>query len=204
MAQFEAGNNPADHTVREVLDYLTGGSEIPPGEYDRIMTSEREGQDGKPGKGRVGILSGSGQEEEVAASNDEAMVKPDGSPAAGPNEAATGQDSPADQAKTVDDPHASGDEGLTAEQYPDDAPASLGPDMPQSEAEQAAHEQAAHDATVANLSREEYNALPADVREGAPPVRSKPFTPEEALAEAHRRTNRWARPNTPTQTTSLS
>lgn len=193
MSQFEAGNNPADHTVREVMDYLTGPQEIPSGEYDRIMTAEREG------KARVGILSGSGQEE-VAASNDEPMEQPDGSPAAGPNEAATGQYSPADNAKEVDDPQASGDAGLTAEQYPDDAPASLGPDMPQSQAEQDAH-----DSTVLSLSREEYNALPADVREGATPVRSTPFTPAEALAEAHRRATRWSRPRSgTTQTTDLS
>jgi hypothetical protein len=191
MAQFKAGNNPADHTVAEVMEYMTSSQEMPDGEYDRIVTAERDG------KARVGILSGSGLDE-VAESNGDQMEQPDGTPAAGPNEAATGQYSPADNAKEVDDPQASGDAGVTAEPYRDEAPASLGPDMPQSQAEQDAH-----DATIANLSREEYNALPADVREGAPPVRSKPFTAAEALAEAHRRTTRWSRPRS-TQTTDLS
>lgn len=184
MAKFAAGNDPADHTVAEVVEYLNG-DEVTGDEHERIVAAEREG------KNRVGIMSGSGVDtptEPTGSGDGGEMVKPDGSPAAGPNEAATGQESPADQAKTVDDPHASGDEGVTAEQYGDDAPASLGPDMPQSDAEQEAHDQ-----TVANLSREEYNALPADRREGAEPVREKPYTAEEALKVAVERAHRMNR-----------
>jgi len=128
MAKFEAGNDPANHTVAEVVEYLTG-NDATPDEYDRVMQAEREG------KNRVGIISGSGTES-VAP-----LETPTGEPAAGPNEAATGQESPADQAKTSSDPNASGDSGVTADQYPDEAPAALGPDMPQSEAEADAHAQ---------------------------------------------------------------
>jgi hypothetical protein len=176
---FEAGSDPADFTNDQVVAFLKS-DDVTGDEYDRVMQAERDG------RGRVGILnlSGDADPETVA----EPMSKPDGTPAAGPNEAATGQDSPADQAKTVDDPHASGDEGLTAERYPDDAPASLGPDMPQTDAGQEAH-----DATVAALSREARNALPADVREGATPVRSTPYTPAEALKAAADKASGWAR-----------
>jgi hypothetical protein len=184
---FEAGNDPADFTNDQVVAFLKS-DDVTGDEYDRVMQAERDG------RGRVGILNLSGDDpaevvaEPDSSGDDGEMVKPDGTPAAGPNEAATGQDSPADQAKTVDDPHASGDEGLTAERYPDDAPASLGPDMPQTDAEQEAH-----DATVAALSREARNALPADVREGATPVRSTPYTPAEALKAAADKASGWAR-----------
>lgn len=181
MAKFESGNDPAEHTVPEVVDFLKG-DEVTGDEYDRVIEAER----GRDGGGRVGIMSLGDR----AAADAEPMQAPDGSDAAGPNEAATGQPSPADEAKTVDDPHASGDEGLTADQYPDDAPASLGPDMPQTDAEQDAH-----DETVRNLSKAEYNALPADRREGAVPVREKPFTPAEALQAASDRVKGWARPD---------
>lgn len=125
MAKFQAGDDPADHTNAEVVEFLTG-NDCTPDEYDRVMQAEREG------KNRVGILSGSGAEDPAPAAG--AVEDP-----AGPNEAATGQESPADQAKTVDDPQASGDAGVTADQYPDEAPSALGPDMPQSKAEEDAH-----------------------------------------------------------------
>lgn len=177
MAQFVAGNDPAEHTNQEVTDYLKS-DDCTPDEYERVMEAERSGRN------RVGILNLTGEEAPAEA---EPMSKPDGTEAAGPNEAATGQDSPADQAKTVDDPQASGDEGVTAEQYPDDAPASLGPDMPQTDAEQEAH-----DATIAALSKAEYNALPADRREGSEPVRATPYTPAEALKAAAEKSRSWA------------
>lgn len=100
--------------------------------------------------------------------------------ASGPNEAATGQDSPADDAKTVADPQASGDAGTTAGEYGEDAPASLGPDMPQSDAEQAAH-----DATVSTLEA----AADADVSADTPQVER--YTPEEALKVAVERAQAW-------------
>lgn len=181
--RFEAGNDPKDHTVAEVVEYLTG-DDVTGDEHERIVQAEREGRN------RVGIMSGSGIEaadEPTGSGDGGVMAAPDGSEAAGPNEAATGEPSPADEAKTTSDPHASGDEGLTAERYGDDAPASLGPDMPQTQAEQDAH-----DATVAALSREEYNSLPADRREGAAPVRSTPYTPAEALKAAAEKTRAWA------------
>lgn len=133
MAKFEAGNNPADHNVAEVVEYLKG-DDVTGDEYDRVLQAERE----REGGGRVGILNLSGSET--------AAPEPDSPPAdaevtepAGPNEAATGEFSPADHAKDVDDPQASGDAGVTADQYPDEAPAALGPDMPQSQAEAEAH-----------------------------------------------------------------
>jgi len=177
MAKFEAGNDPANHTVAEVAEFLKS-DEITGDEYDRVVEAERQG------KNRVGIMNGTGVEDATAVA--EPMQAPDGSEAAGPNEAATGQPSPADQAKTVDDPQASGDAGLTADQYPEDAPPSLGPDMPQSDAEQDAH-----DATVANLTGPQKNALPVDAREGGYPARR--YTPEEALKEAVSRSTQWSR-----------
>lgn len=101
--------------------------------------------------------------------------------ASGPNEAATGQDSPADDAKTVSDPQASGDAGLTAGEYGEDAPASLGPDMPQSDAEQAAH-----DATTATLEAAEATSGVPD----AAPAEER-YTPEEALRVAVQRAQAW-------------
>lgn len=165
MAKFEAGGNPADHTVAEVNEFLKG-DEVTGDEYDRVMAAEREGRN------RIGIMSGSGVEAEAAP------VAPDGSEAAGPNEAATGQESPADEAKTVDDPQASGDAGTPADQYPDDAPAALGPEKPQSEAEAAAHA-----ATLAASEAAEVSSLVGD----AEPVRETQ-TPAEALQEAVNRT----------------
>lgn len=107
--------------------------------------------------------------------------------AAGPNEAATGQDSPADDAKTVSDPQASGDAGTTAGEYGEDAPASLGPDMPQSDAEQAAH-----DATAAQLeAAEATGGVPAEPVAG---TADKPYTPEEALRVAVERAQAWKTP----------
>jgi hypothetical protein len=129
MSAFLTGDDPADHTNAEVVEFLKG-DDCTPDEYERVMAAERGNRN------RTGIMNLTGSEEPAAV---EAMTKPDGSEAAGPNEAATGQESPADQAKTVDDPQASGDAGVTAEQYPDDAPSALGPDMPQSLAEEAAH-----------------------------------------------------------------
>lgn len=178
MAKFEAGNDPANHTVAEVAEFLKS-DEITGDEYDRVVEAERQG------KNRVGIMNGTGVEEAPAA-DQEPMKAPDGSDAAGPNEAATGQQSPADEAKTVNDPHASGDAGETADQYPDDAPASLGPEKPQSTPEQDAH-----DATVSTLTGPQRNALPVDAREGGYPARR--FTPEEALKEAVARSTAWSR-----------
>lgn len=166
MAKFEAGNDPADHTVAEVVEFLKS-DDVTGDEYDRVVQAEREGRN------RVGIMSGSGVEETAA----EPIADP-----AGPNEAATGEYSPADRAKTVDDPQASGDAGVTAEQYPDDAPASLGPDMPQS-----APEEAAHEATVADLTRAERGAKPVDYTDGE----VQRFTPDEALRHAQNRATEW-------------
>lgn len=95
---------------------------------------------------------------------------------AGPNEAATGQESPADQAKTVDDPQASGDAGTTAEPYGDDAPSALGPEQPQSAAEQAAHDQTAAEAEAAQYG------TPILDDEGREVGRR--YTPEEAAKAA--------------------
>lgn len=136
MAKFETGHNPADHTVPEVVEFLKG-DEATPDEYDRVMQAERE----RDGGGRLGILNMSGSDAVTAPADGDGdeLVTPAGEPAAGPNEAATGQESPADQAKTVADPQASGDAGLTAEPYADEAPASLGPEQPQTQAEAEAH-----------------------------------------------------------------
>ncbi|HEY9416204.1 MAG TPA: hypothetical protein VIQ30_15700 [Pseudonocardia sp.] len=153
MAKFKAGNDPADHTVSEVVEYLKS-DDATPDEYDRVMTAERD----RSGGGRLGILNLSGAE----SATDDQMVTPSGEPAAGPNEAATGQESPADQAKTSADPQASGDAGVTAEQYPDEAPASLGPDMPQSEAEADAHAQTLATQAAATQTPEQARALAAE------------------------------------------
>lgn len=163
MGKFEAGHDPADHTVAEVNEFLKG-DEVTGDEYDRVVASEREG------KNRIGIISGSGQE-------DPAPVAPAEDAPAGPNEDATGQESPADEAKTVDDPQASGDAGTTAEQYPHDAPAALGPEMPQSEAEEAAHA-----ATLAaQQAAEQADVNPLQMQ---PAARQETQTPAEALALA--------------------
>lgn len=148
MAKFEAGADPANHTNAEVVEFLTG-NDCTPDEYDRVMTAEREGRN------RVGILNGSGAEEASASET------------AGPNEAATGQESPADQASDVADPQASGDAGTTAEPYPGEAPAALGPEKPQSEAEELAHAQ-----TIANQA-------------------AATQTPAEALAKAAELSQQW-------------
>jgi hypothetical protein len=102
--------------------------------------------------------------------------------AAGPNEAATGQESPADQAKTVNDPQASGDAATTAAEYGEDAPASLGPEQPQSAAEQAAH-----DATAATLEAAEASDVTTETSE-------ERYTPEEALRVAADRARLLGRP----------
>lgn len=167
MGQFTAGDNPADHTVREVVEYLKS-DDATPDEYERVMAAERE----RDGGGRAGIISMSGTEDAAPAAG--AVTDP-----AGPNEAATGQESPADRAKDVDDPQASGDAGTTAEQYPADAPASLGPDMPQSQAEADAHAATLAAAAVAEVS---------DVN------RPKTQTPEEALKLAGELAQRWKTP----------
>lgn len=160
MGKFQAGDNPADHTNAEVVEFLTG-DECTPDEYDRVMEAERSGRN------RVGILNGTGADEP-------APVAPDEDAPAGPNEAATGQESPADRAKTVDDPQASGDAGTTAEPYPDDAPASLGPEQPQSEAEEAAHA-----ATLAALDAAEASSVnPLQMQPAAP---QETQTPADAL-----------------------
>lgn len=163
MGKFETGNDPANHTVAEVNEFLKG-DEVTGDEYDRVVTAEREG------KNRIGIISGSGQE-------DAAPVAPAEGDAAGPNEAATGQESPADEAKTVDDPQASGDAGTTAEPYPDDAPAALGPEQPQSAAEEAAHAATLASAKAAEVS--DVNPLRMQ-----PAAAQKTQTPAEALALA--------------------
>lgn len=134
MAKFETGHNPVDHTVPEVVEFLKG-DEATPDEYDRVMQAERE----REGGGRLGILNLTGSDSPAPDAGDADLTMPSGEPAAGPNEAATGQDSPADQAKTVADPQASGDAGVTAEPYADEAPASLGPEQPQTQAEAEAH-----------------------------------------------------------------
>lgn len=171
MSKFEVGNDPADHTVAEVTEFLKG-DEVTSDEYDRVIAAERAG------KGRSGIISGSGQEV-TGDGNGEALPPVDD--AAGPNERATGQQSPADEAKTVDDPDASGDAGVTADQYPDDAPSQLGPDMPQSAAEEAAHA-----ATLAAADAAEVSSIPAD--DGDKPATQ---TPEEALKLAVERSTAW-------------
>ena len=158
MAKFKAGDNPADFKVGEVVEFLKG-DEATPDEYDRVMAAERERDNG----GRVGILNLSGVEDTAPAPTDEALTKPDGSEAAGPNEAATGQESPADQASTSSDPQASGDEALTAEQYPDEAPAQLGPEMPQSEAEKDAHAQSLAAHAAATQTPDQARALAAQL-----------------------------------------
>lgn len=122
--------------------------------------------------------------EQLAKHDDNAdPVTPASGEAAGPNEAATGQLSPADRAKTVDDPDASGDAAVTAEPYPDGAPAQLGPEQPQSEAEAAAHAASAAAAEVA-----------AEL-DGAPESLTSPeetrYTPEEALRKASNDAKQW-------------
>jgi hypothetical protein len=171
MAKFEAGNNPADHTVAEVNEFLRG-DEVTGDEHDRVMQAEREGRN------RIGIMSGSGQEEPAPIAP-EAPVED----AAGPNEAATGQESPADQASTVDDPAASGDAGTTAEPYPDDAPASLGPEKPQSAAEEAAHAATLASLEAAELGQPVYDDNGNEV--------GRKYTPEEALQAATQRARAW-------------
>lgn len=166
MSKFEAGNDPANHTVAEVTEFLKG-DEVTGDEYDRVISAERGNRN------RVGIISGSGQESPA-----EPVTQDD---AAGPNERATGQQSPADEAKTVDDPDASGDAGVTADQYPDDAPSQMGPDMPQSAAEEAAHA-----ATLAAADAAEVSSIPAD--DGDKPATQ---TPEEALKLAVERSTAW-------------
>lgn len=175
MAKFEVGNNPADHTVAEVNEFLKG-DEVTGDEYDRVVQAERDG------KNRIGIISGSGQE-------DAAPVAPAEGEAAGPNEAATGQYSPADRAKTVDDPQASGDAGTTAEPYSDDAPASLGPEQPQSAAEEAAHA-----ATVAALDAANASDVSANPLQMKPAAAQETQTPAEALALAVERSKMLGRP----------
>lgn len=171
MSKFEAGNDPAKHTVAEVVEFLNG-DDVTGDEYERVMAAEREN------RARPGIISLSGQEtaEAEPVSGDEA---------AGPNERATGQQSPADEAKTVDDPNASGDAGLTAEPYPDEAPADLGPEMPQSAAEEAAHA-----ATTATMEAAQATSVlnDSDAEQVAP---RKTQTPEEALNLAVERSNAW-------------
>lgn len=166
--RFQAGDNPNDFTVSQVVAFLKS-DDVTGDEYDRVVQAEREGQ------GRVGIINLSGTENSA----------PDGSEAAGPNEAATGQFSPADHAKTVDDPAASGDAGLTADQYSDEAPASLGPDKPQSQPEEDAH--AATVAALPAMSKAERAAKPVDYTDGE----IQHFTPEEALREASRKAAEW-------------
>jgi hypothetical protein len=111
--------------------------------------------------------------------------KPDGSDAAGPNEAATGAFSPADEASVSPDPNASGDAGQTAEPYPVDAPAVLGPEQPQSKAEADAHA-----ATLAGLDSAELGAAPIDTRvsDGTGEER---YSPAEALRVAQSRSQAW-------------
>ena len=174
MAEFVAGNDPADHTVTEVNEFLRNGDPTAD-EYERVIESERAG------RGRVGIISGSGAEA------DPFPAAVDGEGPAGPNERATGQVSPADRAKTVDDPNASGDAALTAEPYPDDAPASLGPEQPQSKAEADAHA-----ATVANLeAAESSSVVESEVLDENKP---KTQTPAEALQLAIDKTKGYRRP----------
>lgn len=160
MAKFKAGDDPADFTAPEVVEFLKG-DEATPDEYDRVMEAERGN------RGRVGILNLSGGATQSGDEADGELTTPAGEPAAGPNEAATGQESPADEAKTVSDPQASGDAGLTAEPYPDEAPASLGPEQPQTQAEAEAH--ALTIATQAAATQ----------------------TPEEALAKAAELSKQW-------------
>lgn len=57
MAEFVAGNDPAEHTVAEVTAFLKG-DDVTGDEYDRVMAAERE----REGGGRVGIISLSGVE----------------------------------------------------------------------------------------------------------------------------------------------
>lgn len=171
MSKFVTGNDPADHTNAEVVDFLNG-EDVTPDEYERVLEAERGN------RARVGILNLSGSDEPAA----DPVTDP-----AGPNEAATGQESPADEAKTVDDPQASGDAGVTAEQYPDDAPSALGPDMPQSQAEADAH--------AATLAQQELAAA-EDVNNAAEDGEDRPATqtPAEALSLAIRNTAGYRRP----------
>lgn len=176
MSKFEAGGNPADHTVAEVTEFLKG-DEVTGDEYDRVMAAERA----REGGGRVGILNLSGQEVTGDGSG-EALPAASASEPAGPNEAATGQESPADEAKTVDDPEASGDAAVTAEPYPDDAPAQLGPEQPQSAAEEAAHA-----ATLAAADAAQASDVNANPLQAQPAAKQKTQTPEQALALAVQR-----------------
>jgi hypothetical protein len=73
MAKFEAGNDPAEHTVSEVVEFLKG-EDATPDEYDRVMQAERE----REGGGRLGIINLSGTEP------DPAPVAPDETPEAPP------------------------------------------------------------------------------------------------------------------------
>lgn len=155
MAKFKAGDDPADFTAPEVVEFLKG-EDATPDEYDRVMEAERGN------RGRVGILNLSGAAT-APNSDDDELVTPAGEPAAGPNEAATGQESPADQAKTVSDPQASGDAGLTASEYPEEAPASLGPEQPQTQAEAEAHAQTIATQGAATQTPEQALALAAEL-----------------------------------------
>lgn len=171
MGKFETGNDPADHTNREVVDFLTG-DEATPDEYERVLAAERGN------RARVGILNLTGTE-------DSAPVAPAEGDPAGPNEAATGQESPADEAKTVDDPQASGDEAVTADLYPDDAPAALGPEKPQSKAEADAHA-----ATLAAQVAAEDVSYVEPLAEDRPATQ----TADQALARAIELTKGYRRP----------
>lgn len=177
MAQFETGNDPADHTNAEVVDFLTG-NDATPDEYERVMQAERDG------RGRVGILNLTGAPEGADVPAAEA------SEPAGPNEDATGQESPADQAKTVDDPDASGDAAVTAEPYPDEAPPQLGPEQPQSAAEEAAHAASLAAADAAQAS----DVNVAQSIQAQPAAKQATQTPEQALALAVERSNLLNRP----------
>lgn len=162
MATFEIGNDPAEHTNQEVVDFLKG-DECTPDEYERVMGAEREG------RGRVGILNLSGEEtpEPEAPDPAEAELLPvDLQPPAEP----------------APEPEPEPER----EKYDDDAPSQLGPDVPETDAEQEAH-----DASIAALTRAERDKLPADMREGSEPPRAKPYTPAEALAAAVEKAQQW-------------
>lgn len=69
MGVFQAGDDPADHNVAEVVDYLKG--DVSPEERDRVTEAERGG------KNRVGIMSGSGVEAPADEGEAPASLGPD-------------------------------------------------------------------------------------------------------------------------------
>lgn len=79
MGKFQAGDDPADHTNAEVVEFLTG-DDCTPDEYDRVMDAERSNRN------RVGILNGTGTEE-ASEPEQEPAADPEPAPEPEPDDA---------------------------------------------------------------------------------------------------------------------